>query len=136
MANWMKAAASQPEITDLFERVARSMGSMRQEAFAELRRVLTAPESGLRHEYDAELAELAELDLESTQFETRFDAVRTKVIDELAAEGSASEPGSDQRAADSMDALRQHPQDPVEGVDGSQAAPNAQREHREDPAEG
>jgi hypothetical protein len=84
MTDWAKAAATQPGLADLFDRVLTSMGSMRQEAFAQLRASIASSGPGLRDDYTAALEELAELDVESTQFETRFRRLQEKFVADAA----------------------------------------------------
>jgi hypothetical protein len=84
MTEWAKAAAMRPDLAQLCERVLASMGSVRGQAFAELREAVAETSPGDRADYELELSGLATLELESTEFETRFRDLHRRMVQDLA----------------------------------------------------
>jgi len=96
------------QIEELLDRIPREMGSMRAQAFLELRRLLAvheaveqkyvhpkakeedagAPDSRMHEEHDAAalLTTLEALDVESTEFETKFHGLRDAILQHAEAE--------------------------------------------------
>jgi hypothetical protein len=96
------------QIEELLDRIPRVMGSVREQAFLELRRLLAvheaveqqfvhpkakdedagAPDSRMHEEHDAAalLSTLEALDIESTEFETKFSGLRDAVLQHAEAE--------------------------------------------------
>lgn len=88
MSEWVKASANEPTITELFDTATGSNGSVREQAFDELRARLTAADTPASGSYDTQFAELADLDMESTQFEVGLRNLRDQVVADLAADAT------------------------------------------------